>query len=65
MLPAFVGEPDRSLSRVTAPLPDFSGPVWMVIHVDLRSNARVRALVDFLSEALESLAERFDLGVGR
>ena len=60
MLPDFVAVTDRSLRHLPALFPDFGGPVWMTIHVDLRTNARVRALVDFLTAELKSLADRFD-----
>jgi DNA-binding transcriptional LysR family regulator len=47
LLPCFVGASVPGLARLTAPLPELAGGLWLVTHPDLRATARVRAFVDF------------------
>ena len=47
LLPCFVGESVPGLARLTPPLPELEGELWLVTHPDLRTSARVRAFVDF------------------
>jgi len=47
LLPCFVGHTVKGLVRLTPPLPELEGELWLVTHPDLRSTARVRAFVDF------------------
>jgi DNA-binding transcriptional LysR family regulator len=47
LLPCFVGASVPGLARLTPPLPELDGELWLVTHPDLRSSARVRAFVDF------------------
>jgi DNA-binding transcriptional LysR family regulator len=61
-LPCFIGDPDADLVRVLPPHPDMGVDVWLLMHEDLRSSARVRATADVLHEAL--IAQR-DLFEGR
>ncbi len=55
-LPCFAGDPDPELQRVpnTEVVADRS--VWLLLHSDLRTTARVRAFVDFM--ASEFLKQR-------
>jgi DNA-binding transcriptional LysR family regulator len=47
LLPCFVGAAVPGLARLTPPLPELEGELWLVTHPDLRSAARVRAFVEF------------------
>lgn len=49
-LPCYIGDADPLLMRVTSPLA--ATPVWLLTHPDLRDSARVRAVRDWLSEAV-------------
>jgi DNA-binding transcriptional LysR family regulator len=46
MLPCFVGDGDMRLQRVQPPIPEASSRLWLLVHTDLRRNARVRVFVD-------------------
>jgi DNA-binding transcriptional LysR family regulator len=51
-LPCGIADLEPDLVRV-AQLPDaFSLDLWLLTHEDLRHTARIRALLDFLAEAL-------------
>lgn len=57
MLPTFVGDPDPHLRRLflmqsAAQIVDTH--LWILIHADLRQTARVRAFVDFITEAVRA-----------
>lgn len=54
-LPCFLGDGDPGLARVTAPVAELSSELWLLTHPDLRRNARVRA---FLGEVGDALIER-------
>ncbi len=60
-LPCFVGAVWPRLQPVLAPLTDAgtAGELWLVIHEDMRHNARVRALVDHLVSAAHQDAGLF------
>jgi DNA-binding transcriptional LysR family regulator len=47
ILPCFIGASTPGLTRLTAPLADIAGAIWLLTHADLRQTARVRAFMDF------------------
>lgn len=51
-LPCFVGDVRPDLVRLAPPEPRFAADLWLLTHPDLRKAARVRALLDFLAEAI-------------
>jgi DNA-binding transcriptional LysR family regulator len=51
-LPCFMANEDRRLVPLPFDLPEASSSLWLVVHVDLRTNARVRAFVDVACEEL-------------
>jgi DNA-binding transcriptional LysR family regulator len=53
VLPCFVGDAESRLVRIGR-LP-LTGEAWLVMHRDLRDNARVRAVFDFLAGVLDRL----------
>jgi DNA-binding transcriptional LysR family regulator len=62
ILPCYLGDSTSGLERIRAPLAEVATELWLLSHEDLRKTARVRALLDFLADALS--AER-DLLEGR
>jgi DNA-binding transcriptional LysR family regulator len=61
ILPCYLGE-SVGLTRFREPLDDVGVDLWLLTHADLRKTARIRALLDFLAEAL---AEKKSLIEGR
>lgn len=53
MMPCLVGDPD--LPRITEPAHDFD--IWVLVHPDLRANARLRIFRDAMVDALASLKD--------
>lgn len=51
-LPCFVGDADSRLRRVPSGAPVDDRSIWLLLHSDLQRTARVRALVDFMAEAI-------------
>ncbi|CAH1655840.1 LysR family transcriptional regulator [Hyphomicrobiales bacterium] len=48
-LPCFIADARPSLVRLQPPDKQFEAQLWLLTHPDLRHNARVRALMDFLA----------------
>jgi DNA-binding transcriptional LysR family regulator len=59
MLPAYVGDPDPTLRRLTRPDVRHMGDFWLLSHPDLRDNARLRAARECVGEALASRTPLF------
>ncbi len=55
----FMAERERTLTRLPFVFPNAGTDLWMVVHVDLRRSARVRAFVDFAYDALVAQRECF------
>lgn len=49
VLPCYLGEPATGLVRVGEPLPALALDLWLLTHPDLRTTARVRAVLDFVA----------------
>jgi DNA-binding transcriptional LysR family regulator len=47
LLPCYVGAAIPGLARLSPPLPELEGELWLITHPDLRNTARVRAFLDF------------------
>lgn len=62
LLPCFMGDADSSLRRYRNPDPETNIDLWLLLHGDLKTTAKVRAFVDFVREALR---EQLDLLEGR
>ena len=58
-LGVFMGDADKTLKRVL-PLPDVGVGMYLVVHVDMRKNARVRAFVEHTYAELVALRPRFE-----
>ncbi len=51
MLPCFMGDTEADLVRVPPREPEPAWDIWILTHEDLRATARVRAFMDFMSDA--------------
>jgi len=54
VLPCFMCDSDTALVRLLPPIPELGAEIWLVTHEDLRSTARVRAVIDFLYDAIRA-----------
>ena len=56
LIPCYYGDTDPGLARLPGhdPVPDMD--LWVLTHADLKTNPRVRVLMDFLYEAFVELA---------
>src|SRR5262249_23192618 len=52
LLPCFIGQSVASLARLSPPLPELEGQLWLLTHPDLRNTARVRAFIDFCAAGI-------------
>ncbi|MFI4997640.1 MAG: LysR family transcriptional regulator [Hyphomicrobiales bacterium] len=52
LLPSFMAEPDETLVRLEGPRHAFSRDLFLVVHGDLRRSPPIRAVMDFLAEAI-------------
>lgn len=60
-LTCFDGESDPGLVRLGPPVPGFSMQLWLLIHPDLRTSARVRAFTDHIRASIAPWVERFSV----
>lgn len=56
-LPCFLGDADQALQRVAFDGEGFSREIWLVVHRDLKSSRPIRAVMDFLIEAIGGTPE--------
>lgn len=59
MLSQFVVTPGDGLEALDLPVPDFTVPLWLVIHGDMRDVPRVRAFAAFVVKHFRQERERF------
>jgi DNA-binding transcriptional LysR family regulator len=59
-LGCFMGEREKTLERLPFRFPEASGYLWLVLHVDLKRNARVRAFVEHTYAAMVALRSSFE-----
>ena len=57
-LPCFVADPERGLVRLGDVVPEASATLWILVHRDLRRNARVRAFVEYTHAELLRVKDR-------
>ena len=62
LLPCYVGTAVPGLAQLSPPLPELERELWLLTHPDLRNTARVRAFLDYCTEAI---ARRRDIVEGR
>ena len=51
-LPCFAGDARPGLERLSDPVPELAGTLWLLTHPDLRQTPRIRAVMDYLAEAI-------------
>lgn len=59
-LGCFMGDRERSLRRLPIALPDMPASLTMLVHVDMKRNARVRAFVEHVHGALVAQRAMFE-----
>lgn len=52
-MPCFQGDLSAGLRRLLPPVAALKRDIWLVVHPDLQQSARVRAVLDFLSELIQ------------
>ncbi|MDP1669376.1 LysR family transcriptional regulator [Phaeovulum sp.] len=58
-VPCFLGDADKRLVRVPGVVPQPDRSIWVLLHGDLRSSARVRAFVDYTVAAIKKASSRY------
>jgi hypothetical protein len=53
LMPCFQGDTAPGLRRLLPPVAALKRDIWLVVHPDLQQSARVRAVMDFLSEVIQ------------
>ncbi|HVJ43344.1 MAG TPA: LysR family transcriptional regulator [Dongiaceae bacterium] len=54
-LPVYLGDAEPGLQRIAAKPATISRDIWLVVHRDLQKSPPVRAVMDFLTDCMESL----------
>jgi DNA-binding transcriptional LysR family regulator len=60
LLPCYLADPDAGLRRVTAPLPEVAGELWIVTHTDLKETARIRAFLSIVGDGIAAHRRLFE-----
>ena len=58
MLPEVLCEAEPGIEKVLPSLPSLQFPVWLVTHLELRTNRRIRVVFDTLARGLAEVAAR-------
>lgn len=58
VLPCYLVDSDQRLVRFGETVPALSTDLWLLTHPDLRKTARIRALLDFVAEAVKDCRAR-------
>lgn len=58
-LPCFMGDTDPELARYCPPDPELNLGLWLLLHPDLRRNARVLAFRDHMAREIEAQRDLF------
>ncbi|WP_367120557.1 LysR family transcriptional regulator [Natronospirillum sp.] len=58
ILPCYLADGDEDLVQLTGPIPSLSYGLWFLLHPDLRDVARIRSLLEFMTEAVRAQSER-------
>ncbi len=58
-LPCYIGDPDPEIERYTSPQEKHNLGLWVLIHPELKHNARVIAFRDYIIKAIENKRDLF------
>ncbi|MEM9493827.1 MAG: LysR family transcriptional regulator, partial [Myxococcota bacterium] len=61
LIARFIGDGDCELSKIMN-VPRYDVGLWAITHADLRHTARVRALLDFMPEAIAEALRTLESG---
>ncbi|WP_259782117.1 LysR family transcriptional regulator [Aestuariispira ectoiniformans] len=53
-LPCYLADRDAKLTRVSAPIPELTVDLWLLTHPDLRHTARIRAVLDYITDEMKT-----------
>ena len=59
ILPCFMGDRDRMLTRYSDPRPEWDLGLWILLHPDLKRTARVLAFRDYMTKAVQAQSDLF------
>ncbi|RDE23076.1 LysR family transcriptional regulator [Motiliproteus coralliicola] len=57
-LPCWMASTDPSLKPLITPPPEWTGPMWLVTHVDLHRSSKVQAFTQFLKQRIQQEQSR-------
>jgi len=60
LLPCYLADPARGLARVSAPIEELRGELWIVTHKALKDTARVRACLTHLGDGIVTQRSLFE-----
>ncbi|MEO0545678.1 MAG: LysR family transcriptional regulator [Pseudomonadota bacterium] len=60
MLPCTLGDANDALHRIGPPVEDTAIDIWVLTHPEIRSAAKVRAFMDFITAAMRAQQARLD-----
>jgi DNA-binding transcriptional LysR family regulator len=61
VLPCYLGESTRELRRLSDPLEGESVDLWLHVNQDTQQMARVRIVMEYLVERLQSLESQMEI----
>jgi len=65
LLPCYLADPAKDLTRLSAPIEELAGEIWIVTHKALKDTARVRTCLTFLGDGIAAQRSLFEgLGPG-
>jgi DNA-binding transcriptional LysR family regulator len=65
LLPCYLADPDAGVRRLTAPIAEISGELWIVTHKDLRETARIRAFLSIMGDGIAARRHLFEGSAGQ
>jgi DNA-binding transcriptional LysR family regulator len=60
LLPCYLADPVPEVRRLTAPLPQLEGELWIVTHKDLKDTARVRTFLAIVGDGIAAQRALFE-----
>jgi DNA-binding transcriptional LysR family regulator len=60
LLPCYLADPDAGVRRLTAPIDDVAGELWIVTHKDLKETARIRSFLTIVGDGIAAHRKLFE-----